>query len=519
MENIEQQPRRRNDHIKGSHADICLVNPPEWKEFFAQSEGHLAIPISNKSRLPMPIDTTEITYHSSALESDDTNTYELMASINFNPALITPERNHPWQIKIIEQLRDVLDENDIANYNLPHEFGSVYAHIAPEYFAHVTTQTTKERCIVQVALEPISQFSDVYEIDKTDPILKESYTRYDTFKSCLGVLSHIIDVVADNYGVSRNDTARKKHKIILDAGEALSLVGQPVAQQAVSPNTEAILNNADADKVIHFDDVAGYDSIKEKLLQLALQQKHQEFAHHNLDLSRTQGILLYGTPGTAKTMLLKAFANQIGAELLSVSATDIIEKWVGASARNLDAFFQELVQKPGKIVVLMDEFDSIGVAANEASSSERVDTVNSLKEWVIRIVEQHHNIILTAATNNIDLVDPALIRPGRFLDIEVPEPDMQMRREIWGLMLSKIALKAIHLKELDPNASILPIDYDSIDTNELAEVTEGMVGAHFTSILDAIKRQRLQTYDRFGVVRPITQEDILDQIREIKNQN
>ncbi|HEX7483607.1 MAG TPA: ATP-binding protein [Candidatus Saccharimonadales bacterium] len=511
MDNIEQQPRRRNDHIKGSHADICLVKPTEWEEFLMEAGRHKNIMISGKNKLPAPIDHANLHYWAPSHESESGNAFELNAQIDFMSAMLPRDEGQLWQFIVLHKLEDTLQANGLTTYSLPHQVDHLYARISPDHLAHVTTSTEPDRCFVNVKLEPIDILSDTLDVND-DSALALPDTPYHILKSCLTVWSHTIDTVADTYGTPRNDTARTKRRISLSVEEAPAVTKSTINWPHPYPFREHLY-----DRGVKFDDIAGYDDIKDQLYGLVIQQKYPEIAQ-SMDLGKTQGILLHGVPGTAKTMLLKAFANEINAELITISASEIIEKWVGSSARNLDTYFEELVKRTDKVVVLMDEFDSLAVAADEASSGERVDTTNRLKEWVSRITESHHNIILTAATNNLDRIDPAVIRAERFLQIEVPVPDEKTRQEIWSLMIGKLGIRAALILADDPDAVVLNIDKD-INAVKLAKETEGMVGAHFSAILNTIKRQRLLEYDVTGELHPLSQADILDEIEIVKDQD
>jgi SpoVK/Ycf46/Vps4 family AAA+-type ATPase len=187
---------------------------------------------------------------------------------------------------------------------------------------------------------------------------------------------------------------------------------------------------------------------------------------------------------------------------------------VGDSARNLDAFFDELTKRTDKIVILMDEFDALGASDQHSSSSERTDVVNRLKEHMITISEQHHNILIVGATNNLHRIDKALLRPGRFQAIEVLPPNEATRRQILQHLVGKAALKALLLDLEKPNAISLHVA-DDINYDELATISAGMVGAHFKEVLNTIRRQRLVEFDETGTMSPIHHADILREIQTI----
>jgi AAA+ superfamily predicted ATPase len=267
-----------------------------------------------------------------------------------------------------------------------------------------------------------------------------------------------------------------------------------------------------------FDDIIGYDDVKQELLNMAISFEHPELAK-SIGLESTEAILLHGIGGTGKTSLLKALANEIDANLFELNVSDIIDKWVGASATNLDDYFNDLKNRDDKIVVLIDEFDSIGVSADSASSGERVDTVNRLKDHIVDILAHHHNILLVGATNNINRVDKALVRPGRFRTIEIKAPDFNTRRAMWLHVLGKAFLLATTNTQEASGSAKIDIDLDNdINIVELAQKSEGMVGAHPKEILNAIRRARINEFMKTKKMSPITQKELLEHIGRISHE-
>jgi ATP-dependent 26S proteasome regulatory subunit len=511
MTNNEKYPSKQIDHISGRHADICLVEPEKWHTFLAETTEHKRIFQGGQDDLPLPFTTASIDFWSPSEEADTPETFGLSAQIAFGTENLHHVDSVPWQTYKIAELKDHLSEHGISGYTLGHEVGSLYAHITPDHIAHITLTTKPNECSLNATLESFTAIKGLIDIDVDDMQEDISVLPYDTLKGFLNAWSKAIDVVATIYDRPLNGKHQRHHTLSLSVVDVITptkeLTTLQDSQEEDMPSRE-LLNES---RVL-FHDIAGYDTIKDQLLDLNLLHKHPELAQ-NIGLATTHGILLHGAPGTAKTMLLRAFANEIDADIQPITVSEIIDKYVGESAKKIDTYFQDLTKRKGKIVVLMDEFDSIGASSEHSSSSERTDAVNRLKEWILTIGEKHHNIILTAATNDIDKVDKALIRPGRFLPIEVPLPTETMRRDIWALMLGKVVTKAMLLKETYADAVVLDMTGDT-DALELARRTEGMVGAHFTEILNAIRKQRLREYDQTGVMHPITQDAILRQINQ-----
>jgi transitional endoplasmic reticulum ATPase len=154
---------------------------------------------------------------------------------------------------------------------------------------------------------------------------------------------------------------------------------------------------------------------------------------------RPQGILLYGPPGTGKTMLARALGTEIGATVREIRTPEILDKWLGASERNMKRIFQEARRYTAPTVLLFDEFESIiGYAgAGDDSGSRAVNAVAGIfKQEMNGLIEANPYVIVVATTNFPALIDGSLIRSGRFdIKLEVPLPDAQGRAQILTRMI------------------------------------------------------------------------------------
>jgi cell division protease FtsH len=234
---------------------------------------------------------------------------------------------------------------------------------------------------------------------------------------------------------------------------------------------------------IKFDSVAGMEEIKEEIEEVADFLKNPE-KYKKFGAKIPKGILFYGPPGTGKTMIARALANETDSSFIYASGSEFIEKFVGVGASRVRSIFDR-AQKRAPCIIFLDEIDAIGVSRNTDNNSERDQTLNQL------LVEldgfnQSDGVVVVAATNRLDMLDAALLRPGRFdRHIYVGNPCMNAREKI---------LK-VHLKD-KPMAK-------SIDIHKIASKTSGMSGAHLANItneaaLIAIKKNR----------KSITQEDL-----------
>jgi cell division protease FtsH len=212
-------------------------------------------------------------------------------------------------------------------------------------------------------------------------------------------------------------------------------------------------------------DVAGCDEAKVELTETISFLKDPE-RFLRLGARSPRGIMLYGPPGTGKTMLAKAVAAEAGVPFLYASGSEFVEKYVGVGARRIRDLFAQ-ARKHGRAVIFFDEFDAIGKArGGQNSHEEREQTLNQL------LVEldgfsTNDDVVVIAATNRLDVLDSAVLRPGRFTrKINVPLPDVKGRREI-----------------LDVHARDKPLAVTA-DLDGLARKTYGFSGAMLADLLN-----------------------------------
>lgn len=210
-------------------------------------------------------------------------------------------------------------------------------------------------------------------------------------------------------------------------------------------------------KRITFDDVAGNEEAKESLKELVdFIREPEKYAKYGARMPR--GVILYGPPGTGKTLLAKALASEAGVPFYAVSGSDFIQVYAGLGASRIRELFKK-AKEVGKSVIFIDEIDALGKArkgANSNAGSEEGDrTLNALLTEMSGFKE-NEGIIVIAATNRIDTLDEALLRPGRFdRQIEIGLPDVNARYNILRLHsknkpiskdvdLRKVALETVY---------------------------------------------------------------------------
>ena len=230
--------------------------------------------------------------------------------------------------------------------------------------------------------------------------------------------------------------------------------------------SRARLLNENAKKVT-FDDVAGIDEAKEELQEIV------EFLKDPKKFTRLggripKGVLLVGAPGTGKTLLARAIAGEAGVPFFSISGSDFVEMFVGVGASRVrDLFLQGKKQAP--CIIFIDEIDAVGRhrgAGLGGGHDEREQTLNQLLVEMDGF-ESNEGVILISATNRPDVLDPALLRPGRFdRQVVVPVPDIRGREGILKVHL--------HQKPIAPNVNI----------SQLARGTPGFTGADLENLVN-----------------------------------
>ena len=217
---------------------------------------------------------------------------------------------------------------------------------------------------------------------------------------------------------------------------------------------------------IHFDDVAGEDEAKENLAEI-VDYLHNPKKYTDAGASMPKGLLLVGPPGTGKTMLAKAVAGESGVPFFSISGSEFVEMFVGMGASKVRDLFKQAKEK-APCIVFIDEIDAIGKSRDGqvGGNDEREQTLNQLLTEMDGF-EGNNGVIILAATNRPESLDPALTRPGRF-DRRVPVelPDLKGRE----------AILKVHAKKIKPA--------DDVDFHTIARMASGASGAELANIVN-----------------------------------
>jgi transitional endoplasmic reticulum ATPase len=224
-----------------------------------------------------------------------------------------------------------------------------------------------------------------------------------------------------------------------------------------------------------WEDIGGLESVKQLLIEAVEWPLRYAESFRRIGIDAPKGVLLYGPPGTGKTMLAKAVANESDANFITVKGSALLSKWYGESEKRVEEIFRRARQVAPSIIFL-DELDALvpvrGGALGEPHVTERI--VNQLLSEIDGL-EELHGVVVIGATNRPDIIDPALLRPGRFDElIMVPVPDTASRKKIFD----------VHLKDMP----LAPGVY----VEELVRITDQYTGADIAAVVRKAGRLALR---------------------------
>ncbi len=220
------------------------------------------------------------------------------------------------------------------------------------------------------------------------------------------------------------------------------------------------------DKIdINFKDVAGLDEAKEEVMEVVDFLKNPD-KYKKLGAKIPKGVLLTGPPGTGKTLMAKAMAGESGVPFFSISGSDFVEMFVGVGAARVRDLFKKGREK-APCIIFIDEIEAIGRSRGNSKTQTNDERENTLNQLLVEMdgFSSDKTVIILAATNRPDLLDSALLRPGRFdRQIHIDKPDINGRREIFNVHLRKLTLGS------------------DINVDELAKQTPGFAGAEIANV-------------------------------------
>ncbi|MDI9611378.1 MAG: CDC48 family AAA ATPase [Archaeoglobales archaeon] len=245
---------------------------------------------------------------------------------------------------------------------------------------------------------------------------------------------------------------------------------------------------------VKWEDIGGLEKAKQELKEAVEWPLKYPEVFRTTNIKPPKGILLYGPPGTGKTLLAKAVANESNANFISVKGPELLSKWVGESEKHVRDMFKK-ARQVAPAIIFFDEIDSLAPRRGGIGDSHVTERVVSQLLTELDGLEELREVVVIAATNRPDLVDPALLRPGRIeRHVYIPPPDKEAREEIFK----------IHLRN-KPLAEDVKIE-------ELAEKTEGYSGAD----IEAICREAGMLAIREALKSGVSREEAKEIAKKIK---
>ena len=254
---------------------------------------------------------------------------------------------------------------------------------------------------------------------------------------------------------------------------------------------------------VSWDDVGGLDQLKEELQEAVEWPIKYKDAYDYVDVESPKGILLHGPPGTGKTMIAKALAKMTESNFISIKGPELLSKWVGESEKGVREIFRK-ARQAAPCIIFLDEVDALVPRRGSGGSDSHV-TENVVSQILTEIdgLEELHNVLIIGATNRLDIVDEALLRPGRFdRIIEVPNPDEKGR---------------LHIFEIHTKSKPLASD---VKISEIVKLTDNFSGAEIAAVtnraaITALKRYVAAKSENIKEIK-ISQQDLIDAVDKVK---
>ncbi|QLD85242.1 proteasome-activating nucleotidase [Natronomonas halophila] len=285
----------------------------------------------------------------------------------------------------------------------------------------------------------------------------------------------------------------------LQAGDRVAINDSFAIQTVLDQETDARAQAMEISEkpTVHYEDIGGLEEQIQEVREAVEDPLTNPEKFQQVGIEPPSGVLLHGPPGTGKTMMAKAVANQTDATFIKMAGSELVQKFIGEGARLVRDLF-ELAAEREPAIIFIDEIDAIASKRTESKTSGDAEVQRTMMQLLSEMdgFDQRGDISIIAATNRFDMLDRAILRPGRFDRlIEVPEPDIEGREQILH----------IHTKKMNLSPDI--------DLEAVAEQTEGFSGAELESLateagMFAIRDGRTE----------VTEEDFEDALEKVSRE-
>ncbi len=286
----------------------------------------------------------------------------------------------------------------------------------------------------------------------------------------------------------------------LEAGDRVAINDSFAVQSVLEPETDARAQamQVDGSPEVTYDDIGGLETQIQEVREAVEQPLINADQFREVGIEPPSGVLLHGPPGTGKTMLAKAVANETDATFIKMAGSELVQKFIGEGARLVRDLF-ELASENEPAVIFIDEIDAIASKRTESKTSGDAEVQRTMMQLLSEMdgFDDRGEIRIIAATNRFDMLDRAILRPGRFDRlIEVPEPNVEGR----------VKILEIHTKGMNLA--------DNVDLSALADDTDGFSGAELASLateagMFAIREERTEIHieDFESALEKVKEED------------
>jgi proteasome regulatory subunit len=308
----------------------------------------------------------------------------------------------------------------------------------------------------------------------------------------------VIKQHGNNQEVLTNVSPRLSER--LQAGDRVAINDSFAIQSVLDTETDARAQamQVEASPDVTYEDIGGLETQTVEVREAVEAPLMDPERFETVGIDPPSGVLLYGPPGTGKTMLAKAVANQTDATFIKMAGSELVQKFIGEGARLVRDLF-ELAGDRAPAIIFIDEIDAIASKRTESKTSGDAEVQRTMMQLLSEMdgFDQREDVSIIAATNRFDMLDRAILRPGRFDRlIEVPEPNIEGRREILRIHTADMSVAG------------------DVDMEALAEATEGFSGAELASLateagMFAIREERTEVRmtDFETAMEKITRED------------
>lgn len=515
---------RRNDAllVNGEHVEIDLGDISELRErLLVKGPLQYFLHEMDQDNLPYPVTYLDL---KSYWFFEQDRLPEISSTISLPPTALENAYG-TWPSVILEEVEATLQDLDIGSaIGLEHDPLSLYLALDSGYAIRISLGASHNEMDITIEIVPIDEIehathSDILRTENYELEVEEALERL------VSIVGASIDLLRNVYGKpprsprryslavrpSRPEIPNDQPETIRDTAEIghHTLVLAARAEDPWSP-----LESIDPDRVT-FDTLGGLREPKEALRAIG-----DTFL--GSDTARLYGVspspvILYGPSGNGKASLVQALAEYCQARLRTVDSTEILSKWQGEPAKNLDTILEEIYGVTDeRVMVFFDRIDILVSGENQRDSANLRELIATLQRHLTEELPKHPNVMVVGATPvSQSELSPELIQPGIFESIHIPLPNEMDRTDIW-ITLIDARKRKLASDQLDENPFSPIQDIGAFDYKSLARATDGMSGENIEAVITTALKACYSKHLLSGEPQFVTQESLMDAISSMK---